>query len=158
RARPAEGGIGACQAPRCFMNCSPFDLRDYAFDELTERERREVELHVRTCEGCHEEVQRLRLTQSALLALRDEEVPQGIALVSDKVFEPSPLRRWLRSFWSSGARLGFASAAMLSAALVFSAVISAWTRPAPVIPPPATASIEAEVSRRIQKAVAESEE
>ena len=107
------------------MSCSPFDLRDYAFDELTEKERREVELHVRTCDGCREELQRLHLTQSALLALRDEEIPQRIAFVSDKVFEPSPLRRWMQSVWRSGPRLGFASAAMLSAALL----LSAWLRP-----------------------------
>ena len=65
---------------------------------------------------------RLRVTQTALFSLRDEEIPQRIAFVSDKVFEPSPWRRWLSAFWGSSARLGFASAAMLSTALVVSAL------------------------------------
>jgi hypothetical protein len=60
----------------------------------------------------------------------EEEIPQRIAFVSDKIFEPSPWRRWLAAFWNSGARLGFASAAMLSASLVLFALRPA---PAPVI-------------------------
>lgn len=118
------------------MSCSPFDLRDYHLKELPEAELRQVESHVRGCAACREELDRLSLTETALLALRDEEIPQRIAFVSDKIFEPSPWRRWLAGFWGSAARLGFASAAMLSAALVFHAA----TRPAP-----APASVAAKV-------------
>jgi anti-sigma factor RsiW len=100
------------------MTCSPFDLRDYFLQELPDPQQRQVEAHVKTCQPCREELDRLRVTGSALLSLRDEEIPQRIAFVSDKIFEPSPWRRWWTAFWGSAARLGFASAAMLSAAIV----------------------------------------
>ena len=97
-------------------------------------------------------------THSTLLALRDEEVPQRIAFVSDKVFEPSWMRRTWRAFWGSAPRLGFASAAMLSAALVVFAFFRPAALPAPAIN---TAKIEQQVSERVAaaaaKAVAESE-
>ena len=77
------------------MSCSPFDLRDYFLQELTDPQQRQVEAHVKTCQACREELDRLRLTEAALFSLRDEEIPQRIAFVSDKIFEPSPWRRWL---------------------------------------------------------------
>ena len=80
------------------MSCSPFDLKDYFLQELTDPQRHQVEAHVRTCALCHEEMDRLQMTQAALLSLRDEEIPQRIAFVSDKIFEPSPLRRWWSGF------------------------------------------------------------
>jgi anti-sigma factor RsiW len=141
------------------MSCSPFDLRDYALKELSETERQQVDAHVRGCAACREEVERLRLTEAALFALREEEIPQRIAFVSDKIFEPSPWRRWWTAFWGSTARLGFASAAMLSAALiVFSLARPAGTfgGPASVRVPAVTAAAsvsEAEMQQRIQAAV-----
>jgi anti-sigma factor RsiW len=145
------------------MSCSPFDLRDYLLGELAADERRQVDLHMRSCNGCHEDLERLRITHSTLLALRDEEVPQRIGFVSDKVFEPSPARRAWQAFWGSSPKLGFASAAMLSAALV----VFAFFRPAPAAPvavsalPTDTAKITAQFSGRmtaaVEKAVAESE-
>jgi hypothetical protein len=95
------------------MNCSPFDLKDYVFDELTAADRSQVDRHLAGCAGCREEMERLRLTQSALAALREEELPRRIAFVSDKVFEPA----WWQSLWNSGPRLGFASALMLAASI-----------------------------------------
>ncbi len=109
------------------MSCSPFDLRDYHFQELTNPQRLQVESHVKTCQPCREELAQLQLTQSALFTLREEEIPQRIAFVSDPVFEPSPLRRFFSDLWGSTARLGFASAAMLSTALM----VFSLTRPAP---------------------------
>ncbi len=76
------------------MNCSPFDLRDYFFEELGQAEKRQVEAHVRECNGCREELDRMRSTQQSLLRLKEEEMPRRIAFVSDKVFEPSWLARW----------------------------------------------------------------
>lgn len=142
------------------MSCSPFDLRDYLLGELAESEHRQVELHARNCGVCHDELERLRITHSTLLALRDEEVPQRIGFVSDKVFEPSAARRAWQAFWGSSAKLGFASAAMLSAALV----VLTFFRPTGV-PVAAstleTAKIEQQVSQRVaaavEKAVTESE-
>ena len=144
------------------MSCSPFDLHDYLLEELTESERRQVDAHVRSCARCQEEMERLRITQSTLLELRDEEVPQRIGFVSDPVFEPSRARRVWRAFWGSGPKLGFPGAAMLSAALL----LFTFFRPV-AAPPPAVsaqfdaARIEQQVSERIavevRKAVAESE-
>ena len=109
------------------MSCSPFDLKDYFLQEMPSPQRVQVEAHVKTCLPCREELERLQLTASALFALRDEEIPQRIAFVSDQIFEPSPVRRWLSGFWASTARLGFASALMLSASIFYFAA----TRPAP---------------------------
>src|SRR5581483_11634489 len=131
---------------------SPFDLRDYALQELADpHQRQQVETHIQSCAACQEELQRLQLTQAALFTLADEEIPQRIAFVSDQVFEPSPLRRWMSAFWNSPARLGFASAAMLSTALIVFAV----TRPAPAPPRPVitTAAVDsADIERRVQAA------
>ncbi len=111
------------------MSCSPFDIRDYFLGELPESSRPLMEAHLKLCGACRDEVERLRVTQSALLSFSDEELPQRIRFVSDKVFEPSPLRRWLNGFWNSGARLGFASAALLTVALL----VTALHRPTTVI-------------------------
>lgn len=104
------------------MSCSPFDLKDYFLKELPDSERRQVEAHVGNCQPCREELDRLRLTEAALFALREEEIPRRIAFVSDKVFEPSPWRRWWAALWGSTARLAFASAAMLSIAILVAAL------------------------------------
>ena len=133
------------------MSCSPFDLRDYYLKELADPQQRQVEAHVKDCPACRQELEQLRLTQAALFCLRDEEIPQRIAFVSDPVFEPSGARRWWAAFWGSGARLGFAGAAMLSAALLFSALVR-------TAGPAAFAGISpAEVDHRIERAVAASE-
>jgi len=143
------------------MSCSPFDLRDYFFEELSEPQRRQTEAHVKACATCREELDRLRGTHAALLTLPDEEIPQRIGFVSDPVFQPPAWRRGWDALWGSAARLGFVSAAMLSIALVTFAL----RRP---LPPPGTpapafdrAALEADFSKRlhaaVQKAVAESE-
>ena len=144
------------------MGCSPFDLKDYFLQELADPQRRQVEAHVKTCQPCREELDRLQLTEAALFALREEEIPQRIAFVSDPVFEPSPWRRALSAFWNSGARLGFASAAMLSAALVVFAlhrpapapVVSVTPAPVQMVAAAAPGLSEADVQARIEAAVA----
>lgn len=142
------------------MSCSPFDLRDYFLQELAVPQRRLVESHVKTCPACRAELDQLQLTESALLTLREEEIPQRIAFVSDPVFEPSPLRRFFSDFWGSAARLGFASAAMLSAALVVSALHKPAPAPVPVAQAPAAAVqtvatvSDADIQARIDTAVA----
>jgi anti-sigma factor RsiW len=143
------------------MSCSPFDLRDYFLKELPDQERRHVEAHVRDCLSCREELDRLGMTQAALFSLRDEEIPQRVAFVSDQIFEPSPWRRAWSALWNSGPRLGFVSAAMLSAALV----VFSLARPAPAVvavhapvsPVAAVAPAEipdAQIQARIDSAVA----
>jgi anti-sigma factor RsiW len=141
------------------MSCPPFDLRDYFLKELPDSERRQVETHVQGCPRCQDELQALRLTEAALLSLRDEEVPQRIGFVSDRVFEPSPLLRWWGAFWGSSARLGFASAAMLSVALLVFAILRTAPAPAPrpvtqTIAQTVSPAMEAEIARRVNDAVA----
>lgn len=130
------------------MSCAPFDLRDYFFGELPEADRQQVDLHSRSCPACREELNRLRYTQAALLAVPDEEIPQRIGFVSDRVYEPSTLLRWWRAFWGSAPRLIFASAAMLSVALLFSATHRAAPAPASEI-----TALKADFSRQLNEAV-----
>ena len=138
------------------MNCSPFDLRDYFLKELPDSERRQVEAHVRNCQPCLEELDRLRLTEAALFALREEEIPRRIGFVSDQVFEPSAWRRWWAGLWGSTARLAFAAAAMLSVAILVSAlrpVEQIAVRPGP--PQIVKAVSETEIQSRVDTAVAQ---
>jgi anti-sigma factor RsiW len=140
------------------MSCSPFDLRDYFFGELPEGERRQVDLHTKGCAACREELNSLQSTQAILLSAQDEEIPQRIGFVSDRVYEPSRLLRWWRAFWGSAPRLGFASAAMLSVAIV----VAATHRPTPVTTVTVdVARLQADFSRQmnqaVEKAVAESD-
>jgi hypothetical protein len=99
-------------------------LRDYAFDEqLPQEERRAMEQHLAACADCTLALDQLRMTTAALRTLPEREIPQRIAFVSDRVFEPSLFRR----FWNAG----FASACVLAAAVVVSAWhVSAVYRPA----------------------------
>jgi len=122
-------------------------LRDYAFDELSQDERRAMEQHLAACGACVTELDGLRLTAAALRTLPDRDIPQRIAFVSDRVFEPSAFRR----FWN--ARLGFASACVLAVALV----VSAWHyRPAeaPAVVQNVSASSD-EINAAVAKAVAQ---
>jgi anti-sigma factor RsiW len=134
------------------MSCSPFDLRDYFLKELPAPERQQVDFHLKTCPACREEVNRLRLTEAALSSLRNEEVPRRLAFVSDKIFEPSP---WAR-FWSSGARLGFASAAMLSVAIVVFAMTGAGQKVTGTSQA-LTPQVQQEIHAAVDRAVAASE-
>ena len=83
------------------MSCSVLDLKAYVVGELAQREKMAVEDHVRACQNCHDELDRLNLTRSALASLEDEEMPRRIAFVSDRVFEP----RWWQTMWRSGPAL-----------------------------------------------------
>lgn len=136
------------------MSCSSIDLKGYLLDEMPQREKSLVEGHVRTCQSCREEQERLRIAHSALLSLPDEEIPQRIAFVSDKVFEP----RWWQTIWRSGPAMGFAAAAVLAGAIL----VQGFMRPA--MAPTAVASVdtakieqqvEREVNARVQAAVAQ---
>lgn len=136
------------------MSCSPDKLKDYFFGELDETQAAEVRAHLGQCPACSDELQQLKLAEATLKAVRDEEPPRRTAFVSDKIFEPS----WWQRLWQSGPRLGFASAAMLSLAILVHAF--AW-RPAlqPVAVQPAwtSAAFEAKVQDEVAKIVAASE-
>ena len=126
------------------MSCSSIDLKAYLVGEISQREKSLVEDHVRTCQSCREEQERLRIAYSALMSLADEEVPQRIAFVSDKVFEP----RWWQRIWRSGPAMGFAAAAVLAAAIL----VHAFTRPAGA--PAAVANVDtAQIEQRVEQEV-----
>jgi anti-sigma factor RsiW len=126
------------------MNCSSEDLKAYFLGELSLSDQAPVENHVRACQNCREELERLTLTQTALLALEEEEVPRRISFVSDKVFEP----RWFEAIWRSGPAMGFASAVVLAAAIL----VHGFARPAGATS--ATPAVDtAQVEQRIEREV-----
>jgi anti-sigma factor RsiW len=102
------------------MKCSPTDLKDYIFEELSAEGRAQVDRHLAACQTCREEMERLRMTQTALASMREEELPRRIAFVSDKVFEP----KWWQLIWNSGPRLGFASALLVAGAIIAHGILS----------------------------------
>jgi anti-sigma factor RsiW len=125
------------------MNCEIEELKAYVVGELAQRERGIVEDHVRGCQACREELDRLNLTHSLLVTLEEEEIPRRIAFVSDRVFEP----RWWQTMWHSGPTMGFASAALLAAAIL----VHGFVKPAA---PVAVASVDqTQIERRVDAAV-----
>jgi anti-sigma factor RsiW len=134
------------------MNCE-IDLKAYAVGEVTRQEKRLVEDHVRGCQRCREELDRLNLTRSALASLaslEDEEIPRRIAFVSDRVFEP----RWWQTMWRSGPVMGFASAALLAAAIL---VHGFEARPAAVDAAQIEKRVENQVNARVQAALSQAQ-
>jgi anti-sigma factor RsiW len=137
------------------MSCSSLNLRDYLFGELSTDDRRVVDLHLADCARCREELDSLDATQRVLMSVREEEPPRRIAFVSDKVFEPT----WWQRFWSSG-RVGFASAAMLSMAVLAHGYLARPVVVTSTVAPVAQvdeAKIEAEVAKRVEEIVTASE-
>lgn len=128
------------------MKCGDFDPRDLALGELAGARREEAERHVEQCEACLARVEEVRLMVSALRLSPDREIPRRIAFVSDPVFELS----WWRRFWRSGPQLGFASAALLAAAIV----THGFMRPAaPAAEVALDKRVAEEVARRLPEAV-----
>jgi anti-sigma factor RsiW len=130
-------------------NCEKSEaLHDYAFDELSSAERLEMERHVPACTNCSAELDQLRLTTAALRILPDREIPQRIAFVSDKIFQPSPVARFFKSAWT-----GFASAAVLAAALVFTALHRPPVEVRTVIQTAPGVDISSQISQAVSNAV-----
>lgn len=122
------------------MNCESFDWKAYALGELAAGERREAEAHAGSCDACRNELAHVRLTLDTLSELREQEIPQRIAFVSDKVFEP----RW----WEAFLRPSFGAALVVAAAIVAHGYI---TRPQPV----SEAAIQVRVNQAVGLAVAD---
>ena len=139
------------------MSCSPFDLRDYVFGELDSAQARSVETHGRQCASCADELARLRITETALFSLREEEMPRRIAFVSDQVMTPHIWEaRWWHAWWNSAPRLGFASAAMLSMAILAHALIERPAAPPAPVAPVVTAQVDQTlIDQKVAVAVAQ---
>ena len=89
------------------MKACPYDLRDYLFGELKPAEAAEVERFLEHSSEARDELEKLKQTHRSLLSLPEEEIPRRIAFVSDKVFEPSLLKRWWQGMLAEGPRLAF---------------------------------------------------
>ena len=152
------------------MTGAPHDLRDYLFDELSTAEKAEVEAWLATSAAGRGELDLLRLTNQALKSLPDEEIPQRIAFVSDKVFEPSPWARLASWLQLEGPRFAFGMTAAL--AVLFAGIwatepslryddqgfelafgAEAPTTPAPTPAPVAAETLSAEQVREVALAV-----
>ncbi|HLK22700.1 MAG TPA: zf-HC2 domain-containing protein [Bryobacteraceae bacterium] len=128
------------------MSCSSVDVKAYFLGEVSRAEKSVVDDHLRACESCREELDRLKLTDTALRSLVEEDAPQRIAFVSDKVFEP----RWYQTIWRSGPAMGFASSALLAGAILahgFS--LRPPAQPAAAAPVVDTAQIEQRIEREV---------
>jgi len=132
------------------MSCSSDDLKAYVVGEMTRQERGTVDDHVRGCHSCREELDRLNLTQAALVSLEDEEIPRRIAFVSDRVFEP----RWWQTMWRSGPVMGFASSALLAAAIL---VHGFEARPIAVDTAQIEKQVESKLNARVLAAVSQAQ-
>jgi anti-sigma factor RsiW len=129
------------------MSCSEFDWKAYVLEELAPGDRTRAREHAAVCPHCAEELERLQLTRVLLRAVPEEEMPRRLAFVSDKVFEPN----WWQRFWASAPRLGFASAAMLSVAILVSAYLRPGPAPARANPQPDRAQVAALVEKEVAK-------
>ena len=135
------------------MSCASIDLKAYLLGEASNEERRVVEQHLPACNECREEVERLGIMQTALMSLREEEIPRRIAFVSDKVFEP----RWYQKLWNSGPAAGFASATVLAGAILAHGLMQPPTPSSPaaaeISQSVVEAKVEAELGKRLDAAV-----
>ena len=91
----------------------PYDLRDYLFDELDLEQRAEVEAYLASSSEARQELERLQITHRALLSLPEEEIPQRIAFVSDKIFEPTSVGQFWQKLWASTEHFGLGAAVAL---------------------------------------------
>ncbi|MBL8294622.1 MAG: zf-HC2 domain-containing protein [Bryobacterales bacterium] len=135
------------------MSCDRIDLKAYQWGEASPAEAAMVEQHTASCAACREELDRLELTQKLMQAVPDEAIPQRIAFVSDKIFEPSWWQKWLRP----NPAWGLASALMLVSAVGLNMLY----RPEPLVVKQTsgvsmqqiTARMDAELARRVDAAV-----
>ncbi|MGO9240672.1 MAG: hypothetical protein ACLQBJ_07655 [Bryobacteraceae bacterium] len=128
------------------MECHEFDFRGYALGELPVAEAAECERHCGACEQCRLELGRWQATLAAVQSLPQVEPPRRIVFVSDPIL-PEP---WWRRMWKAGPQLGFASAAMLSLAIVTHGVLA---RPPAATAPAPQAAIEAAAQREVERRV-----
>jgi len=131
------------------MKCTSFDLNAYYFGELPADERRGAEEHVAACAACRAELERLRVTQTALASIPDEEIPQRVAFVSDKVFEPN----WWQRLWRPGPQWALVSAGLIAAAILLHGYMYRPAAAPAVEAQVIETRVEAELARRLPVAL-----
>lgn len=133
------------------MKCMSFDLNAFFFGELPADERRGVEQHLAACAACRAEHERLRITRMALGAIPDEEIPQRIAFVSDKIFEPA----WWQRLWRPGPQWALVAASLVAGAILLHGYMYRGVA-APVVEARVVeARVDAELARRLPVAINE---
>lgn len=133
------------------MKCTSFDLNAFFFGELPADERRGVEQHLAACAACRTEHERLRITRTALGAIPDEEIPQRIAFVSDKIFEPA----WWQRLWRPGPQWALVAASLVAGAILLHGYMYRGVA-APVVEARVVeARVDAELARRLPVAINE---
>ncbi|MBM3734800.1 MAG: hypothetical protein FJW39_03365 [Acidobacteria bacterium] len=125
------------------MNCSEIDVKGYFLNEIAPADKVLAEHHIRECAVCGEELDRLRITQAALFGARDEEMPRRIVFATEQPRGTS----WWAGLWNNGPRLGFASAAMLSVAILGHGLLART--------PAGSGAIDEKVNAAVAKAVVE---
>lgn len=138
------------------MSCDHIDLKAYQFGEATASQRAAVDLHVRECPACRDELARLGALRAALASIPEEPMPQRIAFVSDKIFEPS----WWQRLLSPSPVWAAVSAMMVVSAIGLNLTYQPAALPAPrvtarISPPEIEARIQAEVARQVDLVVKE---
>jgi len=137
------------------MSCPDIDCKGYILNELPAPERRRVEAHIASCAACGEELRQLKAMLGVLELAPAREPLRPIRFVAEAVAEPG----WWVRFWRSGPQLGFASAAMLSLALMVNAfvprTVAQAPAPAPVVQQASAAQVDeskvrAEVEARVR--------
>lgn len=134
------------------MSCPGFDWKAYVLGELEADAREDAAKHLEVCAGCQAEVAQLEVTVTAITRLPQVAPPRRIAFVSDPVFEQG----WWARLWASGPRLGFASAAMLSLAILvhgFAPRAETPAQTAQITQTDMDARVQAELDRRLPEAV-----
>jgi anti-sigma factor RsiW len=136
------------------MKCPESTIwKDYLLGETPRGDRSALEQHLGSCAGCRQEVEAVKATLAILRAVPEQEPPRRIAFVSDPVFAPS----WWQRLLSSGPRLAFASAAMLSVAIIAHGMLARDAQPpaAPMVAGQVRQLVDEEVARRLPAAVDE---
>jgi len=131
------------------MSCEQFDWKAYALGDLAGGEAKRAAEHLKDCVPCSEELESLHLTVTALKRLPLVAPPRRIAFVSDPVIEPN----WWARLWASGPRLAFASAAMLSLAILAHGFMARKAAPVAVETAGIESRVEQEVARLLPAAV-----
>ena len=130
------------------MSCPNFDWKAYVLGELPPGDKTKADQHLAACAACREEMERYGLTVTLMRRLPQHVPPRRIAFVSDPVLEP----KWWQRFLASAPQLGFASAAMLSIAILVHAAIG--VRQVPVAPSLNVAEIERQIDGKVNEEVA----
>jgi hypothetical protein len=94
--------------------CNKEQLVSYLYEDLNDMDRAKVEMHLRACEPCRQELEALRGVRVDLATWAPPLPDLGFRIVRE--MKPAPTASW-RSWWTPAAGLAAAAALVLAAAL-----------------------------------------